>query len=109
MFVLAVAIVVPVVRSLAGRPEIPAKDVGELPVLTKNTVPSSLLCATALPEPPIDAVVTVAVGTVVSMMIALFAPSEFAVPGAGRVRTAFSLPAFLIVEPPARTRVAAAV
>ena len=90
------------VLSFAGNAAICSTDVGVLVLLTRNNLPSSLLRATALPVVPIVAVVTVAVGLVLSITIALLAPSELAAPGVGKVNVAFSgvgTVAFLIVPP----------
>ncbi|CAB4533271.1 unannotated protein [freshwater metagenome] len=99
MSVLIVAIAVPVVRSLAGKLKILFTDVGEFVPLTRYRLPSSVLRAVALPALPIVSNTTDAVGGVVSTIIALFAPSEPAAPGAGSVNVASSAVAFLIVPP----------
>lgn len=104
VFVLMVATVVPFERSLAGNAIIAFLEVGELVLLTKNKVPSSLLCATALSVTPVPfgptvTVVTDAVGAVLSITMFLFAPREPAAPGVASVSVASSLAAFFIVTP----------
>ena len=68
MSVLIVATLTPggAVLSFAGNAVICSTDVGVLVLLTRNNLPSSLLRATALPAAPTVAVVTDAVGLVVS-------------------------------------------
>jgi len=58
-----------------------------------------VLCTDADPPDVIEAVATLALGTVVSITIALLAPNELAAPGDAKVRVALLLAASLIVPP----------